>query len=124
LLIWTEKPSKRAVHEMRTGSKALFCGWKDKFSYDLQAIADSNGRFLSVWLIHPASSLDFISFICSKLYLKLTTPGFLAEDFVILVTMPMPQQIMSQQRITWWHCIEMFKWDQNMIIITAIHSFG
>jgi hypothetical protein len=83
LLIWTEKPSEKAAHEMRTGSKAFFCGRKGKFGYNLQAVADSDGRFLSVWLIHPASSSDFISFIRSKLYLKLNTPGFLAEDLVI-----------------------------------------
>jgi hypothetical protein len=83
LLIWTEKPSEAAARKMKTGSKAFFCGRKGKYGYNLQAVADADGRFLAVWLIHPASSSDFISFLRSKLYLKLTTPGFLADGLVI-----------------------------------------
>jgi hypothetical protein len=83
LLIWTEKPAENEAHEMKTGSKAFFCGRKGKFGYNLQAVADANGRFLSVWIIHPASSSDFISFIRSKLYVKLNSPGFLADGLVL-----------------------------------------
>jgi hypothetical protein len=49
----------------------------------MQAVCDAEGRFLSVWINHPASASDFISFICSKLYTKLTKPGFLADGLVI-----------------------------------------
>jgi hypothetical protein len=31
LLIWTENPSEKQAHEMKTGSKAFFCGRKGKF---------------------------------------------------------------------------------------------
>jgi hypothetical protein len=51
--------------------------------YNLQAVADADGKFLAVWLIHPASSSDFISFLRSKLYSRLTTHGFLDEGLVI-----------------------------------------
>jgi hypothetical protein len=83
LHIWIEKPTEKEAHSYKTGSKAFFCGRKGKFGFNLQAVCDCEGKFLAVWLIHPASSSDFISFLCSKLYLKLNTPGFLSDGLVI-----------------------------------------
>jgi hypothetical protein len=83
LLICTEKPMESFAHVMKTGSRSFFCGRKNKFGYNMQAVCDAEGRFLSVWINHPASASDFISFIRSKLYFKLTNPGFLADGLVI-----------------------------------------
>jgi hypothetical protein len=83
LLIKTEKPTEKEAQKMKTGSKAFFCGRKGHFGFNMQAVCDANGKFLAVWIIHPASSSDFISFIRSKLYTKLQTPGFLADGLVI-----------------------------------------
>jgi hypothetical protein len=71
---------------MKTGSRAFFCGQKSKYGYNMQAVCDADGRFLSVWINHPASTSDFMAFLRSKLYLNLTCPGFLSEGFVILST--------------------------------------
>jgi hypothetical protein len=76
LLICTEKPMEKFTHMMKTGSRAFYCGQKIQFGYNMQAVCDSEGRFLSVWINHPASASDFIFFLQSKLYTKLTTPGF------------------------------------------------
>jgi hypothetical protein len=83
LLICTEKPTEKFAHAMKTGSRAFCCGCKKRFGYNMQAICDAEGRFLLVWINHPASASDFISFIRSKLYTKLTKPGFLADGLVI-----------------------------------------
>jgi hypothetical protein len=83
LLICTEKPTETFAHVMKTGSRAFFCGRKSRFGYNMQAVCDAEGRFLSVWINHPASASDFISFMRSKLYFKLTKPGFLADGLVI-----------------------------------------
>lgn len=83
LLICTEKPTEKEAHRVKTGSKAFFCGRKGKFGFNMQAVCDANGKFLAVWILNPASSSDFISFIRSKLFSKLTTPGFLAEGLVL-----------------------------------------
>jgi hypothetical protein len=69
---------------MKTGVRAFFCGRKSKFGYNMQAVCNADGRFLSVWINHPASASDFISFLRSELYMNLTTrPDFLAEELVI-----------------------------------------
>jgi hypothetical protein len=83
LLICTEKPTENFAHVMKTGSRAFFCGRKSRFGYNIQAVCDAEGRFLSIWINHPASASDFISFMRSKLYFKLTKPGFLADGLVI-----------------------------------------
>jgi hypothetical protein len=44
---------------MKTGVRAFFCGRKSKFGYNMQAVCDADGRFLSVWINHPASASDF-----------------------------------------------------------------
>jgi hypothetical protein len=84
LLVCTEKPTEKFAAEMKTGSTAFFCGRKHRFGYNMQAVCDAEGRFLSVWINHPASASDFISFLRSKLYVKLNTPGYLADGLVIL----------------------------------------
>jgi hypothetical protein len=58
LLIKTEKPTEKEAQKMKTGSKAFFCGRKGHFGFNMQAVCDANGKFLSVWIIHPASSSD------------------------------------------------------------------
>jgi hypothetical protein len=59
LLICTEKPSEKFASMMKTGVRAFFCGRKSKFGYNMQAVCDADGRFLSVWINHPASASDF-----------------------------------------------------------------
>jgi hypothetical protein len=83
LLICTEKPTEKFANMMKTGSRAFYCGRKSRFGYNMQAVCDAEGRFLSVCINHPASASDFISFMRSKFYTKLTTPGFLADGLVI-----------------------------------------
>jgi hypothetical protein len=63
LLICSEKPTEKFAHMMKTGSRAFYCGRKCRFGYNMQAVCDAEGRFLSVWINHPASASDFISFI-------------------------------------------------------------
>jgi hypothetical protein len=63
LVICSEKPTEKFVHMMKTGSRAFYCGRKGRFGYNMQAVCDAEGHFLSVWINHPASASDFISFI-------------------------------------------------------------
>jgi hypothetical protein len=49
----------------------------------MQAVCNSHSRFLEVWITHPASSSDFLSFITSDFYQRLETSGFLAPGLVI-----------------------------------------
>jgi hypothetical protein len=83
LLICTEKPSEKSASMMKTGSRAFFCRWKSKYGYNMQAVCDVDGQFLSIWINHPASTSDFMAFLHSKLYMNLTCPDFLSEELVI-----------------------------------------
>jgi hypothetical protein len=69
---------------MKTGSRVFFCSRKSKYGYNMQAVCDAEGRFLSVWINHPASTSNFMAFLRSNLYLSLTRLGFLSEGLVIL----------------------------------------
>jgi hypothetical protein len=82
LLICSEKLTEKFAHMMKTGSRSFYCGQKCQFGYNMQVVCDAEGCFLSVWINHPALASDFISFIQSKLYSKLTSPGFLADGLV------------------------------------------
>ena len=49
----------------------------------MQAVCDSRGRFLEVWIRNPGSSSDYISFVRSRLFRKLKTAGFLADGLAL-----------------------------------------
>jgi hypothetical protein len=60
-------------------SGCFFCGRKHKFGFNMQAICDAKGRFLEVWITAPASASDYITYIASKFYHKVSQPGFLKK---------------------------------------------
>ena len=55
---------------MNIGSSRFLCGRKGKFGFNMQAICDSQKRFLSVWILHPASSSDYLAYVRSAFYGK------------------------------------------------------
>ena len=80
MLVWTEKPSESdclAWNHLQSGS--FFCGRKSKFGFNMQAVADAKLRFLEVWISSPASASDYISYLTSPFYAKLSRKGFLKE---------------------------------------------
>jgi hypothetical protein len=48
----------------------------------MQAICDSRGVFLKVFIKHPESASDYIAFITDQIYGKLHTVGFIAKALV------------------------------------------
>ena len=83
LIVWIEQPLQRDCDLLKCGQRRFYCERKSKFGFNMQAICDYNGRFLEVWIGNPASSSDFISFIRSSMYEKLSKPDFLAKGLVI-----------------------------------------
>jgi hypothetical protein len=79
LIIWIEQPLKKDCDLLKCGQRRFYCERKSKFGLNCQAICDHNGKFLEVWIGNPASSSDFISFIRSSMYDKLSKPGFLSK---------------------------------------------
>ena len=77
MLIWTEQPTEKECEKMKCGPKRFMCGRKGKYGLNLQAVCDSNGKFIGLFILHPGASSDLLSFIRSSLYKNLSTPGFL-----------------------------------------------
>jgi DDE superfamily endonuclease len=83
LLICTEKPMESELEITKCGSKSFYCGRKSKFGLNMQGVCNAEGKFLAVWIIHPAASSDYISLLRSTFYHKIAAPGYLAPDCVI-----------------------------------------
>jgi DDE superfamily endonuclease len=83
ILIWLEKPSERHCELSECGSKKFFCGRKKKFGLNMQATCDHNKKFLDIYLKHPASTSDYLSFSSSPLFCKLETEGFMKPGLCI-----------------------------------------
>ena len=83
LLIWIEKPTEAECARVKVGSKKFFCGRKHKFGLNLQGTCDSKRRFLSVSIMFPGSTSDFLAFETSSLRTKLEEPGFLAPGLCL-----------------------------------------
>lgn len=83
LLVWTEQPTKADCEEMGKGQREFYCGRKHKFGWNLQAVCDSNGKFLEVWIKFPGSASDYISFLRSDFYQRLKRDGFLEASLAL-----------------------------------------
>ena len=83
LLIWIGKPTPADCEEMRCDSGKFFCGRKNKFGLNCQAVADRRGRILDLSITFPGSTSDCLAFEASSLYQRLNTNGFLAEGLCL-----------------------------------------
>ena len=84
MLLWIDQPSQDSCREAGVGAKKFFCGRKHKFGLNLQAVCDSDRRFIDLSILNPGSASDFLSFINSALYRSLcSTPDFLKAGLTI-----------------------------------------
>ena len=67
MLVWTEKPTEHNCAVMKCGPMCFMCGRKGKYGLNLQGVCDHIQRFTFIWILHPGSSSDFLSFIRSSL---------------------------------------------------------
>ena len=72
LLIWLEKPLKDQCNEVGVDSGKFLCGRKGKFGLNLQGICDARRRFTYISIQHPVSASDYLAFVTSALYGRLT----------------------------------------------------
>ena len=83
MLVWTEKPTEQKCAIMNCGPMHFMCGHKGKYGLNLQGVCDHIQHFISIWILHPGSSSDFLSFTRSSLYRSLQVPGYLFPGLVI-----------------------------------------
>ena len=62
----------------------IHCGGKTPFGLKLQGTLDSNGCFLDVFIGHPDSSSDHLTFMTSPFFYQLDKPPFLAPGLAWL----------------------------------------
>jgi DDE superfamily endonuclease len=73
VLIWIHKPSQADADRSGIGLKKMYCGRKNKFGLNCQAVADRRGRFLDISICYGGSSADCLAFEASDLGKRLET---------------------------------------------------
>jgi hypothetical protein len=73
MLLWVERPSQASCVSAGVGANKFFCGRKHKFGLNLQAVCDSNRRFIDLSILNPGSASDYLSVITSELYRSLSS---------------------------------------------------
>ena len=71
MLLWIEKLTMEQCEAAKCGRKKFFCGRKHKFGLNLQAVCDSEGRFLDLDIAHPGATSDFLAFSTSSFHTRL-----------------------------------------------------
>ena len=89
MLVWTQQPTEKDCKHTGIGGKAFFCCRKNRFGLNMQAVCDSQGRFLGISIMYPASALDYLSFFHHKYTANCNLQDFLLMVFVFMETMPM-----------------------------------
>ena len=82
ILIWIHRPSKSCCDAIGCDAGKFFCGRKNKFGFNCQAVCDSVGRFLDISLLYPGSTADCVAFEGMALYKKLDD-GLLAPGLCL-----------------------------------------
>ena len=77
MLIWIHKPSKQDMEEQGFGEMKYFCGRKKKFGLNMQAVCDSDKKFLDVEISFPGATSDYFAFYHSKIKQDLEKENFL-----------------------------------------------
>ena len=83
LLLWIEKPTKVDCHKSKCNSGKFYCGRKNKYGLNMQAVCDAKLRFLHVSIENPGSASDFLSFATSSLHAKLNQKNFLVPGICL-----------------------------------------
>ena len=83
LIIWTQKPTKPYCDQVKIGEKSFFCGRKNKFGLNLQAMCDDKLIFRFADIRFPASASDYISWNASDLPKKILLERLIKPGFAI-----------------------------------------
>lgn len=126
LLVWINKPTKKQCEEANTGQMKFYCGRKNKYALNMQAVCDHNSRFLDVSIMYGGASSDLIAFEASTLYDKLEHDNLLAPGLCIFgdnayvnshfLATPYPGNVTPEQ--------DAYNFFHSQLRITSECSFG
>ena len=83
ILIWMLKSSLADAKRAGVDQQKFFCGRKNKYGLNCQAVCDARGKFLDISIVYGGSSSDLLAFEKSALKQRLDR-GLLAETKLVL----------------------------------------
>jgi hypothetical protein len=83
MLVWIHPPSKEECEKIGVGQAKFICGRKSKFGLNLQAICDSEKRFLDISIKFGASASDLLAFEASPIRVHMDSPNFIAPGLCL-----------------------------------------
>jgi hypothetical protein len=82
-LIWINRPSLKESAKAKVGQTKFYCGRKNMYGLNMQAVCDHHGRFLDVSIMYGGSSSDLLAFERSDLYKQLHHESRLAPGLCL-----------------------------------------
>ena len=82
ILVWIHKPTLTEAKSVGIDQQKFFCGRKNKFGLNCQAVCDVRGRFLDISITYGGASSDLLAFENSKFY-NLLEEGMLMDGLLI-----------------------------------------
>lgn len=126
LLVWINKPTIQQCEESGSGQMKFFCGRKNKYALNMQAVCDHNSRFLDVSILYGGASSDLVAFEASKIYDDLQNKSLLAPTLCIFgdnayinssfMATPYPGNVTAEQ--------DAYNFFHSQLRITSECSFG
>ena len=83
MLLWTEKPFQKHCKKVGVDSGKFYCGRKGKFGLKMQGVCDAWRHFTYISVQHPASASEYLAFVTSSLYQKLTEGTGLPDSYCL-----------------------------------------
>ena len=127
ILIWIHKPSKNDAKAIQFGPAKFFCGRKKKFGLNMQAICDSQRRFLDVEIRFPGSTSDFFAFEQSKIKSMIEEEGFLRPGFCLFgdnAYVNSPYMCVPYRNVAAGTKMDSFNFFQSQVHINVECAFG
>ena len=83
MLLWMEKPFQKHCKKVGEDSGKFYCGRKGIFGLNMQGVCNAQRRFTYISIQHPASASDYLAFVTSSLYQKLTEGTGLPDGYCL-----------------------------------------
>ena len=83
MLLWMEKPFQKHCEKVGVDSGKFYCGRKGKFGSNMQGVCDARRCFTYISVQHPALASDYLTFVTSSLYQKLTEGTGLPDGYCL-----------------------------------------
>ena len=81
--LWMEKPFQKHCKKVGVDSGKFYCGRKGKFGLNMQGVCNAWRCFAYISIQHPASASDYLAFVTSSLYQKLTEGTGLPDGYCL-----------------------------------------